>query len=723
MQVGRRPGGSRGKYPLRKPALLFSVILVVLWTLLSIAHPMGSSGGKADYREDTALRRKHTSVPNEEDTALAALRRRRGKGKVSAAVKDDHVLDSPPETASPIGSDDENIAGVSLAKRRGGRVHGKLIKETTADPSLGGRLIARDISVEQRMELYKHHDKQSLAWLRNQATHEVSERQKEQKDFQDVQRKRKEEESHRGMQPPPPPGDSFYWMNCHCTEFSLGDQRGTWCGAMRHSISSSHVCVVTNACFDKARRIYVAGTDSNPTSRTAGVTINLANTANLGLTVVFNKNETDIRRRGREDSGHIQHSDLIDSSNYAEGDHTVILLGHSATSHITHFLEPIGNMQMAIATLMKGRYPKEGETFASPAVAGSCADEDPKCFHPPNTVLSNRANVGRNSWQEHVLRVAMADHEGKAGFFKSGEIPVPNDKLRCFKKLVVPGAFYGLWPQGQDTRAFHDSLLQHLEQLKPASSHNSLTRKRPAAYIRRGREMEDVPLMITEDPSAKLGTGGDRVILIADRRSKRYIVDMADLKAIVEEVADTVNATVKIVQFGARPFSEQAGLANEAGVLMGIHGADLTNMIFQKRGSVVIEMNPLFFFENRFFELANALHLTYLAWTCSTHLCAFGGDERRFSTYSSSHKIAYNDNDFSLKGKDNDRIHWNWVGYTGMACPQCNQAACCGSLKNGYYSTLRDSNIKVGPQGGKHAKEIQAVLKDAFGHLGWTPVI
>jgi hypothetical protein len=394
----------------------------------------------------------------------------------------------------------------------------------------------------------------------------------------------------------------------------------------------------------------------------------------------------------------------------------LVLLGHTASHHITHFLEPVGSLQLAVQRYMRGRFPKgKTEKFKE---AIDCAEEDLNCFSPPSHILSTMAPMEKGSWFEHVLRVALTDFDGRAylGVIGSDEAkPKNGNKLRCWKKAVIPGAFYGLWPSTVTAGSFHHNLFLYLARLgKRGGTEGKLLAPPNGEVIR----LEDDG--VAEGPratSAAKAKPSSRLILIADRKSKRSVVDSDNLERIIQGVAKMVNAEVQTVQFGSKSFEEQAALAGAAGVLIGIHGADLTNMIFQKRGSVVIEMNPLFFFENRFFELSLALQHTYLAWNCGSEECAFGGERAIFSNYATSHHLNYNAEDASFESKAGKRIKWNWIGYTGMACPDCNEASCCGNISPGYYGTLRDSNVRIGE--GRHKREIEIVLQDAFIHLGW----
>jgi capsular polysaccharide biosynthesis protein len=76
----------------------------------------------------------------------------------------------------------------------------------------------------------------------------------------------------------------------------------------------------------------------------------------------------------------------------------------------------------------------------------------------------------------------------------------------------------------------------------------------------------------------------------------------------------------EIVQMEDLSFGSQVALMSEAKVVMGIHGAGLTNMIFMPRGSKVIEMRAEKDHHNNcYFALADALGLDYSYLLCEVH--------------------------------------------------------------------------------------------------------
>jgi hypothetical protein len=486
-------------------------------------------------------------------------------------------------------------------------------------------------------------------------------------------------------------------INCRCHGLSAMDPRGNWCSEQNGKdtkVSPSHVCVAQNVCIDRGGKlIFVSEQEApSPDTERSSFSISLANSINLPADIVYKPHpqraNKDYYREFTKPEAYARGLDYDEGASSPSGKKapygTLVMLGHSAAVHITHFLEPVGSLQVGVRDLM-----------VHDSQTGHCPEDDLTCFNKPTLTVSNAVSLDNGAlWGSDVLRIVYQDYDRKMSFRKADSLQWnEGENHKCFKKAVIPGAFYGIWPIGTDTTSFHDSLKGYLEKHRAAAN-------------------------LTAPPAKS------RTILIAHRTSKRTIVDNDNFVRIVTEHAEKYGAKVNVVMFGTKNFLEQSALAEEAGILMGIHGADLTNMIFQKRGSVVIEINPLFFFENRFFEMALALGHKYMPWNCGTHECAFGGDRGRFDGYIQSHSsggLKYDHGTYSYTTNlDPEPFEWNWKGYIGYACPKCDRIICCTGVNAGFYGELRESSVKIG--NGRHADEIRSVLDDAFAHLKWERV-
>lgn len=130
-------------------------------------------------------------------------------------------------------------------------------------------------------------------------------------------------------------------------------------------------------------------------------------------------------------------------------------------------------------------------------------------------------------------------------------------------------------------------------------------------------------------------------------------------------------------------------------------------------GRVVLELNPLFWFENRFFELATNLGLHYLEWTCTNQDCAFGGNSERF--FSMCRDSDYNATSRKFRSPKYGWFRWPTDRYVGYACPACDDTINNGFLRSALGG-LRETDVRVGG----NLDEIGSVLFRAFDALGWA---
>jgi len=63
-------------------------------------------------------------------------------------------------------------------------------------------------------------------------------------------------------------------------------------------------------------------------------------------------------------------------------------------------------------------------------------------------------------------------------------------------------------------------------------------------------------------------------------------------------------------------FETQVRTMREAAVLLGVHGANLTNMLFMEPGTAVVELTSLSSFNDCYYCLSASLGITYYAAPC-----------------------------------------------------------------------------------------------------------
>ena len=61
-------------------------------------------------------------------------------------------------------------------------------------------------------------------------------------------------------------------------------------------------------------------------------------------------------------------------------------------------------------------------------------------------------------------------------------------------------------------------------------------------------------------------------------------------------------------------FEEQVRLMSQAAVVVGIHGADLTNCVFMQHGAAMIELNPWYWSDSRFLRACGTNGVHYLSY-------------------------------------------------------------------------------------------------------------
>ncbi|ROT42604.1 hypothetical protein SODALDRAFT_326763 [Sodiomyces alkalinus F11] len=112
-----------------------------------------------------------------------------------------------------------------------------------------------------------------------------------------------------------------------------------------------------------------------------------------------------------------------------------------------------------------------------------------------------------------------------------------------------------------------------------------------------------------EDPPVR---GGEEpiVVTLIDRRETRRLKDQAALLAALGKRG--LHIRVQAVDFAALSFPDQLRVARETDVLVGVHGAGLTHVLFMRRGAgAVVEIQPDGLDQKGYRNVANLLDLGY----------------------------------------------------------------------------------------------------------------
>jgi len=188
------------------------------------------------------------------------------------------------------------------------------------------------------------------------------------------------------------------------------------------------------------------------------------------------------------------------------------------------------------------------------------------------------------------------------------------------------------------------------------------------------------------------------VVMYARRRTKRTISDEAAFLRALQVVVDTLGGELRTIEFKSHSPLSQATHMQDVDLLVGIHGADLTNLMWMPRGSSVLELNPLWYFHPRFKLMADKLGHHYHVWTCTSPRCAFGGVEDS-SHFFWSHIKALHSTGLYLGYNDTTReIHSVMYGkYVWPARKYIGPTVCEGCAHLSLYEERRESNIRMMP--------------------------
>ena len=392
----------------------------------------------------------------------------------------------------------------------------------------------------------------------------------------------------------------------------------------------------------------------------------------------------DAQRNGRyyDDDG---------DGNAGDGAVTAVVKHAYCCGHIGHFMEPIPTLQHALRDLEKNATRRQLAGITSGRIKVTRG----------GIAKASSLSGGLSSWNEFMLHAAVGGPERPDFKFEKGLLQLNDATTRCFRRSVIAGATYQFFQSPEMAHGFRDAIWARLEHVKRTEA------AKPKAD----------PLLAASGAGGFVHDPKKRVILYAQRDAKRAVSDADNMVMILQAAASLVNATVKTIKFGDHPFAVQAAHAQEADVMIGLHGADLTNLVFQRKGAVVIEMNPLFFFESGYREMAAQLEVHYNAWTCTAPTCAFGGVRARWGqVIGNMADLKYNETTRVLTAPNYEPWVWPYKGYVA-GCMQCDKSSCCTPLANAFYSALRDDNVRVG----EHAAEIAEVLIEGFQSLGWLP--
>lgn len=121
----------------------------------------------------------------------------------------------------------------------------------------------------------------------------------------------------------------------------------------------------------------------------------------------------------------------------------------------------------------------------------------------------------------------------------------------------------------------------------------------------------------------------DKVIVTYIRRTntRKLINETAHMEALRKEIP---NMKLNVVDFGAISFAEQLKIVRETDLLVGVHGAGLTHLMFLQPGSAALEILPEGLQHKGFRNLAQMLGINFFRAHAKMHGDAKGDDQWQF---------------------------------------------------------------------------------------------
>jgi len=297
-----------------------------------------------------------------------------------------------------------------------------------------------------------------------------------------------------------------------------------------------------------------------------------------------------------------------------------LLTVSSPEPHITHWIETMGTLFMGRKYISEDLLPPSRKAYLSNA-KGPIWD-----------------------WQLKTMSIAMRRDTVPEVIYNDVLSRYNRDNPFCFKKVVVPGYQFYVFSSAEAGIAYKHEAYKFLSLPIPDS----------------------IP----------------KVITISKRGGRRAITNIDEIEAHI--LKNYPEIEVRVIKFGDLTFEDQVRAMRDSGLLISIHGADVTNMLFLPKGAALIEVNPYRWYENRFFGISFVSGVEYFSYNCGNYECS---------------------------GINGPTMVDVWpVSYY----PPATDNLCRAELG---VNGRRDTNVKVVIQ------DFDLVLREAFGYLGWGPKV
>eukprot|EP00943_MAST-04B_sp_MAST-4B-sp1_P008662 g8662.t1 len=258
---------------------------------------------------------------------------------------------------------------------------------------------------------------------------------------------------------------------------------------------------------------------------------------------------------------------------------------HSYERHVTHFMEPITSINAAVHRLSKEQlYGKANNNILPNSRTGESGRRRLLLQSNKNVkvrLVNHAANLF--NWQMKAVHVALQT-EKNVNILQGA----PENNV-CYRRALVPGYVFELFNDFLSANDFRNDAYTLLGL--------------PPSPIGKNKQMEQPVLQIAQ-------------IIYAQRTAKRKLMNREEVlaKILTLPTRKNIKISVKSILQSKLTFKEQVENMESSRVLIGMHGADLTNCMFLRKGSVMIEINPLNWYDSRFVRMCETAGIHYLSY-------------------------------------------------------------------------------------------------------------
>lgn len=292
--------------------------------------------------------------------------------------------------------------------------------------------------------------------------------------------------------------------------------------------------------------------------------------------------------------------DSISNQRLHSTSHLTLLGAYEMQRHIPHFLTDI--LPAIFATeLIWSLFPHESKRL----LCLTSTSAIPDCYAGRSQFLETESLAIRvhdsvlKFKKSHWIPSVISMLRGRPWMFSTESIFPKHDKrnLHCFDSIILFGnARYKLenkeWFAGKNAFFWKNKLVRSGQS--------------------RFEELERNEMDKLKNESHKIR------IVVVDRlpSSKRHISNIHDVVSLIKSIGMTrtipnIALVVTVVHFENMTFTEQVNSMQSADIIIGTHGAGLSNIIFAKVGTPLIEIYPFMYYAGPFYAVAKAFSLNY----------------------------------------------------------------------------------------------------------------